>query len=124
MAASLVKEETTGELHLVSAPMKSIDGLILFDRPKCSIRADDIASGVSTSSAPVVANGDADSANLDDKIWERLSEASCSFCSQPLPSLHYESQKEVCAQSEFLLVMLHILMLFVTLSRMFFMQST
>ncbi|TKW07236.1 hypothetical protein SEVIR_7G294800v4 [Setaria viridis] len=94
MAASLIKEETTGELHLVSAPMKSIDGLILFDRPKCSIRADDIASAVSTSSAPVVANGDANSANLDDKIWERLSETSCSFCSQPLPSLHYESQKE------------------------------
>ncbi|CAL4911345.1 unnamed protein product [Urochloa decumbens] len=94
MAASLIKEETSGELQLVSAPMKSIDGLILFDRPKCSIRADGIASAVSTSSAPVVANGDADSANLDEKIWERLSETSCSFCSQPLPSLHYESQKE------------------------------
>ncbi|CAN6353045.1 unnamed protein product [Urochloa humidicola] len=94
MAASLIKEETSGELQLVSAPMKSIDGLILFDRPKCSIWADDIASAVSTSSAPVVANGDVDSANLDEKIWERLSETSCSFCSQPLPSLHYESQKE------------------------------
>ncbi|KAF8658134.1 hypothetical protein HU200_059602 [Digitaria exilis] len=93
MAASLIKEETTGELQLVSAPMKSIDGLILFDRPKCSVKVDDIASVVSTSSASVVANGDADSA-LDEKIWERLSETSCSFCSQPLPSLHYESQKE------------------------------
>ncbi|CAD6268210.1 unnamed protein product [Miscanthus lutarioriparius] len=94
MAASLIKEEITGELQLVSAPMKSIDGLILFDRPKCSIRADDISSSVSTSSAPFVANGDADSANLDEKTWERLSESSCSYCSQPLPSLHYESQKE------------------------------
>ncbi|CAD6270368.1 unnamed protein product [Miscanthus lutarioriparius] len=94
MAASLIKEEITGELQLVSAPMKSIDGLILFDRPKCSIRADDISSLVSTSSAPFVANGDADSANLDEKIWERLSESPCSYCSQPLPSLHYESQKE------------------------------
>ncbi|KAG2615142.1 hypothetical protein PVAP13_3NG033060 [Panicum virgatum] len=94
MAASLIKEETTGELQLVSAPMKSIDGLVLFDRPKCSIRADDIASVVSTSSASVVANGDIDSANLDEKIWERLSETFCSFCSQTLPSLHYESQKE------------------------------
>uniref|UniRef100_A0A0A9DJE2 SWI/SNF complex subunit SWI3C n=1 Tax=Arundo donax TaxID=35708 RepID=A0A0A9DJE2_ARUDO len=94
MAASLIKEETTGELQLVSAPMKSIDGLILFDRPKCSIRAEDIASVVSTLSAPAVANGDAESANLEEKIWERLSESSCSFCSQPLPSLHYESQKE------------------------------
>ncbi|XP_062204066.1 SWI/SNF complex subunit SWI3C homolog isoform X2 [Phragmites australis] len=93
MAASLIKEETTGELQLVSAPMKSIDGLILFDRPKCSIRAEDIASVVSTSSAPVVANGDA-AADLDEKIWEHLSESSCSFCSKPLTDLHYESQKE------------------------------
>ncbi|KAJ1265058.1 hypothetical protein BS78_08G049000 [Paspalum vaginatum] len=93
MAASLIKEEATGELQLVSAPMKSIDGLILFDRPKCSIRADDTPA-VLTSSAPMVANDDTDSANLDEKIWERLSESSCSFCSQPLPGLHYESQKE------------------------------
>ena len=114
MAASLIKEETTGELQLVSAPMKSIDGLVLFDRPKCSVRADDIASVVSTSSASVVANGDIDSANLDEKIWERLSEASCSFCLQPLPSLHYESQKEVCAQykiSTWSYFILHILVL-------------
>jgi len=93
-ASSLIKEETTGELQLVSAPMKSIDGLILFDRPKCSIQANDISSLVSTSSAPFVVNHDGDSANLDEKIWERLSESSCSFCSQPLPSMHYESQKE------------------------------
>ncbi|XP_062202466.1 SWI/SNF complex subunit SWI3C homolog [Phragmites australis] len=93
MAASLIKEETTGELQLVSAPMKSIDGLILFDRPKCSIREEDIASVVSTLSVPVVENGDA-AADLDEKIWEHLSESSCSFCSQPLTDLHYESRKE------------------------------
>jgi len=113
MAASLIKEAITGELQLVSAPMKSIDGLILFDRPKCSIQADDISSPVSTSSAPFVANGDADSANLDEKIWERLSESPCSYCSQPLPSLHYESQKEVCTIiiATWLYFILHISML-------------
>jgi SWI/SNF related-matrix-associated actin-dependent regulator of chromatin subfamily C len=96
MAASLIKEEPTGELQLVSAPMKSIDGLILFDRLKCSIPAKDIASVGSASSAPVVANGDADPADLDEKICEQLSKSSCNFCSKPLTDLRYESQKEVC----------------------------
>ncbi|KAL6642335.1 hypothetical protein ACP70R_020516 [Stipagrostis hirtigluma subsp. patula] len=95
MAASLIKEETTGELQLVSAPMKSIDGLILFDRPKCSTRTEDMPSVVSTLSAPVVANGDVGSSDLDEKkIWEHLAETSCSFCSKPLTGLYYESQKE------------------------------
>uniref|UniRef100_A0A0D3HS01 SWIRM domain-containing protein n=1 Tax=Oryza barthii TaxID=65489 RepID=A0A0D3HS01_9ORYZ len=92
MAATLIREEPTGELHLMSAPLKSIDGLILFDRPKCSVRAEDIASGASISSSPGMENGDA---GFDEKtLLERLSESFCSFCAQPLPSLHYESQKE------------------------------
>ncbi|EMS49852.1 SWI/SNF complex subunit SWI3C [Triticum urartu] len=94
LASSLIREEQTGELQLASAPLKSIDGLILFDRPKCSARAEDIASVASTSSALEVPNGDTGFADLDEKIWERLSENFCSYCSQPLPSLHYESQKE------------------------------
>jgi SWI/SNF related-matrix-associated actin-dependent regulator of chromatin subfamily C len=93
LATSLVREEQTGELQLASAPLKSIDGLILFDRPKCSARAEDITSAASTSSALEVPNGDA--ADLDEKIWEKLSENFCCYCVQPLPSLHYESQKEV-----------------------------
>lgn len=95
MAASLIREEPTGELQLLSAPLKSIDGLILFDRPKCSVRADDIVSVASTAFAPEVANGDASFADLDEKIWERFSDNFCSYCSQPLLTLHYESQKEV-----------------------------
>uniref|UniRef100_A0A0E0MK93 SWIRM domain-containing protein n=1 Tax=Oryza punctata TaxID=4537 RepID=A0A0E0MK93_ORYPU len=92
MAATLIREEPTGELHLMSAPLKSIDGLILFDRPKCSVRAEDIAFGASISSSPGMENGDA---GFDEKtLLERLSESFCSFCAQPLPSLHYESQKE------------------------------
>ncbi|KAK3139454.1 hypothetical protein QOZ80_5AG0383570 [Eleusine coracana subsp. coracana] len=94
MTPSLIKEEPTGELQLVSAPMKSIDGLILFDRSKCSIPAKDIAPVVSTSSTPVVENGDADPADLDDRILEHLSETSCNFCSKALTNVRYESQKE------------------------------
>uniref|UniRef100_J3NBU2 SWI/SNF complex subunit SWI3C n=1 Tax=Oryza brachyantha TaxID=4533 RepID=J3NBU2_ORYBR len=92
MLTSLIREEPSGELHLMSAPLKSIDGLILFDRPKCSVKAEDIAFVASISSSPEMANGDAD---LDEKtLLEKLSDSFCSFCAQPLPSLHYESQKE------------------------------
>ncbi|KAK3136247.1 hypothetical protein QOZ80_5BG0430360 [Eleusine coracana subsp. coracana] len=59
-----------------------------------SIPAKDIAPVVSTSSTPVVENGDADPADLDDRILEHLSETSCNFCSKALTNLRYESQKE------------------------------
>ena len=95
MAASLLREEPSGELQLVTAPLKSIDGLVLFDRPKCSIQVEDISSMASSSSNSVV-DFDVAFAELDGKIRECLSESSCSYCLQPLPSLHYRSQKEVC----------------------------
>ncbi|XP_015697964.1 SWI/SNF complex subunit SWI3C isoform X2 [Oryza brachyantha] len=91
MATSLLREEPTGELQLLTAPLKSIDGLILFDRPKCSLQAEDISSLASNSE---VVDFDSGLAELDGKIRERLSESSCSYCLQPLTSLHYQSQKE------------------------------
>ncbi|EEC67805.1 hypothetical protein OsI_35371 [Oryza sativa Indica Group] len=91
MATSLLREEPTGELQLLTAPLKSIDGLILFDRPKCSLQAEDISSLASNSE---VVHFDAGLAELDEKIRERLSESSCSYCLQPLTSLHYQSLKE------------------------------
>ncbi|KAG8091122.1 hypothetical protein GUJ93_ZPchr0011g26992 [Zizania palustris] len=95
MATSLLREEPTGELQLLTAPLKSIDGLILFDRPKCSLQAEDIASLASSSSNSEVVDFDVGLAELDGKIRERLSENSCSYCLQPLTTLHYQSQKEV-----------------------------
>ncbi|CAD6258507.1 unnamed protein product [Miscanthus lutarioriparius] len=95
MATSLLREEPTGELQLLTAPLKSIDGLILFDRPKCSLPAEDISSMAASSSNSEAVDFDAAFADLDAKIRERLSESSCSYCLQPLPSLHYRSQKEV-----------------------------
>ncbi|KAL6658478.1 hypothetical protein ACP70R_004064 [Stipagrostis hirtigluma subsp. patula] len=95
MATSLLREEPTGELQLLTAPLKSIDGLILFDRPKCSLQAEDISSMASSSLNSEAVDFDAAFADLDGKIRERLSESTCSYCLQPLPSLHYQSQKEV-----------------------------
>jgi SWI/SNF related-matrix-associated actin-dependent regulator of chromatin subfamily C len=97
VAASLLREEPAGGLQLLTAPLKSIDGLVLFDRPKCSLRAEDIALLASSSSDSEVVDFDsgAEFAELEEKIKERLSESSCSYCSQSLRSLHYQSQKEV-----------------------------
>nr|CAB3491130.1 unnamed protein product [Digitaria exilis] len=95
MPTSLLREEPTGELQLLTAPLKSIDGLVLFDRPKCSLQAEDISSMASSSSNSEAVDFDAAFADLEGKISERLSESSCSYCLQPLPNLHYRSQKEV-----------------------------
>ncbi|XP_051180651.1 SWI/SNF complex subunit SWI3C homolog [Lolium perenne] len=96
-AASLLREEPAGGLQLLTAPLKSIDGLITFDRPKCSLRVEDIALLASSLSNSEVLDFDAGAefAELEGKIRERLSESSCSYCSQSLSSLHYQSQKEV-----------------------------
>ncbi|CAM0874703.1 unnamed protein product [Alopecurus aequalis] len=97
VAASLLREEPAGDLQLLTAPLKSIDGLILFDRPKCSLQADGISSLTASSTNLEVVDFDAvaEFAELEGKIRERLSESSCSYCSQSLRSLHYQSQKEV-----------------------------
>ncbi|VAH94023.1 unnamed protein product [Triticum turgidum subsp. durum] len=96
VAASLLIKEPAGELQLLTAPLKSIDGLVLFDRPKCSLQADNISSLASSSSNSEVVDFDAGAefTELDGKIRERLSESYCSYCSQSLRSLRYQSQKE------------------------------
>jgi len=68
MAASLLREEPSGELQLVTAPLKSIDGLVLFDRPKCSIQAEDISLMASSSSNSEVVDFDAAFAELDGRL--------------------------------------------------------
>ncbi|XP_044980605.1 SWI/SNF complex subunit SWI3C homolog [Hordeum vulgare subsp. vulgare] len=101
VAASLLIEEPAGELQLLTTALKSIDGLILFDRPKCSLQADDISSLTSSSSNPEVMDFDADAefTELEGKIRERLSESYCSYCSQSLCNLYYQSQKELIEQA-------------------------
>ncbi|XP_073013452.1 SWI/SNF complex subunit SWI3C homolog [Typha latifolia] len=93
MAATLLREDAGGELQIVTAPLKSIDSLILFDRPKCSLRTEDVAV-LSSSTSSGSMDPDAGLSDLDSRIRERLSEYACSYCSQPLPDLHYQSQKE------------------------------
>uniref|UniRef100_A0A0E0MK99 SWIRM domain-containing protein n=1 Tax=Oryza punctata TaxID=4537 RepID=A0A0E0MK99_ORYPU len=65
MVNSLIREDPTRELHLMSDPSKSIDCLVLFDQPKCNIRAD-IASAASTLSSPKMTNGEAGIIDLND----------------------------------------------------------
>lgn len=102
LAGSLLREDTSGELLVQTAPLKSIDSLILFDRPKAILRAEDVAVASSSSSSSLLSL-DSEACDLDGRIRERLSEFSCSYCSRPLPSLHYQSQKEVSLAIIFLL---------------------
>ncbi|XP_020593331.1 SWI/SNF complex subunit SWI3C isoform X2 [Phalaenopsis equestris] len=91
MAGSLLREDASGELSVQTKPLRSIDSLILFDRPKCSLKLDDMAFLPTSSSSvdSVSCLGD-----LDVRIREKLSEHACSYCSKPLPNLFYQSQKE------------------------------
>ncbi|WOL11845.1 hypothetical protein Cni_G20609 [Canna indica] len=90
MAGSLLREDVNGELQLQTAYLRSIDSLILFDRPKCSLRLEDVAL-LSHSSSQYSNAGIGD---LDGRIRERFAEHTCNFCSRPLTNLHYQSQKE------------------------------
>ncbi|KAJ6681624.1 SWI/SNF COMPLEX-RELATED [Salix koriyanagi] len=80
-------EDPNGEVHVPSAALKSIDSLIQFDKPKCRLKAADVYSSFSCH--------DDDLSDLDNRIRECLSENHCNYCSQPLPSVCYHSQKEV-----------------------------
>ncbi|XP_073099674.1 SWI/SNF complex subunit SWI3C homolog isoform X1 [Elaeis guineensis] len=93
MAGSLLNEESTGELQLKTGPLRSIDSLVLFDRPKCSLRVEDFAL-LSSSSSSASLDSDSGLSDLDNRIRVRLWEHACNYCSRPLPNLHYQSQKE------------------------------
>ena len=84
---SYLREDPNGEVHVPSASLKSIDSLIQFDKPRCRLKAADVYSSFSC-------HGD-DFSDLDNRIRECLSENCCNCCSQPLPSVFYQSQKEV-----------------------------
>ncbi|KAA8538424.1 hypothetical protein F0562_028030 [Nyssa sinensis] len=84
---SYLREDSNGEVHVPSAALKSIDSLIQFDKPKCSLKASDFYPSLSF-------HGDEDS-DLDSRIRERLSENRCNYCSRAVPIVYYQSQKEV-----------------------------
>lgn len=87
-AQSYLREDpTNGEVHVPSAALKSIDSLIKFDKPKCKLKAANVHSSLPCH--------DDDSSDLDNRIRERLSESYCNHCSQHLPSMAFQSQKEI-----------------------------
>ncbi|KAB2629203.1 SWI/SNF complex subunit SWI3C-like [Pyrus ussuriensis x Pyrus communis] len=70
--SSYLREEVSGEIQVPSAALKSID--IYLSLP---------------------CHGDDDVPDLDNTIRKRLSENHCNYCSSSLPSVYYQSQKEV-----------------------------
>lgn len=86
-----LNEDLNGELRVQMNLLRSIDSLIQFDRPKCQLSA---AEAYPELRALVHSDFD-----LDSKIQERLFENRCSYCSRPLPTNYYQSQKEVMYNS-------------------------
>ncbi|KAF2296699.1 hypothetical protein GH714_001326 [Hevea brasiliensis] len=84
---SYLREDPNGEVHVPSAALKSIDSLIKFDKPKCRLKAADVYSSLSCR--------DDDFSDLDNRIRERISENCCTYCSQHLPGIYFQSQKEI-----------------------------
>ncbi|KAM1224992.1 hypothetical protein ACFX2G_044764 [Malus domestica] len=86
--SSYLREEVNGEIQVPSAALKSIDSLIKFDKPRCRLKAAEVYSSLPC-------HGDDDVSDLDNTIRKRLSENHCNYCSSSLPSVYYQSQKEV-----------------------------
>ncbi|KAL9262643.1 SWI/SNF complex subunit SWI3C-like protein [Drosera capensis] len=84
---SYLREDPSGEVQVPSASLKSIDSLVKFDKPKCRLKSSEVCSSISSSGAD-------DMPDLDYQIWERFSENCCSYCSQPLLIVYYQSIKE------------------------------
>ncbi|XP_038698544.1 SWI/SNF complex subunit SWI3C-like isoform X2 [Tripterygium wilfordii] len=83
---SYLREDPGGDIHVPSDALKSIESLIKFDPPKCRLRATDVYSSTSCHVD--------DFSDLDDRIREHFSDNHCNSCSQPLPSIYYQSHKE------------------------------
>ncbi|KAI9113366.1 hypothetical protein K1719_015891 [Acacia pycnantha] len=81
-----LKDEASGEIRVPSNALKSIDGLIKFDRPKSKLKGDEVYSSLTTQNADI--------SDLEERIREHLSENHCNCCSRPLPAVFYQSQKE------------------------------
>lgn len=84
--SSYLREDANGDIHVPVAALKSIDSLIKFDKPNCKLKAADVYSDSSH---------DDNVSDLDNRIRERLSENHCNYCSRPLPTIFYQSHKEV-----------------------------
>ncbi|XP_062158356.1 SWI/SNF complex subunit SWI3C isoform X2 [Alnus glutinosa] len=87
---SYVREDLNGDIQVPSAALKSIDSLIKFEKPKCRLKVADVYSSLSSH--------DAHASDLDNRIRERLSENHCNCCSRALPTVYYQSQKEIDTQ--------------------------
>ncbi|KAK6132338.1 hypothetical protein DH2020_033898 [Rehmannia glutinosa] len=72
-----------------SAALKSVDSLIQFDKPKCRLKAAD--------AYPELARRCEEDSDFDTTIREQLSEHQCHYCTWPIPTVCYQSQKEVNA---------------------------
>lgn len=80
-------EDSNNELCVPSTSLKTIDSLIQFDKPTCRLKAADVY--------PELACQRDEDSDLDSTIREKLSVHRCNYCSESIPTVSYQSQKEV-----------------------------
>ncbi|KAL3634778.1 hypothetical protein CASFOL_021832 [Castilleja foliolosa] len=84
-------EDSNGELHVPSAALKSIDSLIKFEKPVCRLKATDVYP-----EGPELAACQRDEeSDLDSTIRMQLFDNRCNCCSGSIPTVYYQSKKEV-----------------------------
>lgn len=83
----LCEDPNNSELRVPSAALKSIDSLIKFDSPKSRLKASDVY--------PELSCQHRDESDFDSSIREQLTEHRCNCCFRSIPTVYYQSQKEV-----------------------------
>ncbi|GFP84312.1 swi/snf complex subunit swi3c [Phtheirospermum japonicum] len=81
-------EDSNGELHMSLAALKSIDSLIKFDKPVCRLKATDVYPELAACQRD-------EESDLDSTIRMQLFDYRCNCCSGTIPTVYYQSQKEV-----------------------------
>ncbi|KAL6522171.1 hypothetical protein OROMI_032048 [Orobanche minor] len=80
-------EDSNSELRVPLAALKSTDSLIKFDKPICRLKATDVY--------PELACQRDEVSDFDWTIREQLSDYQCNCCTRCIPTVYYQSQKEV-----------------------------
>ncbi|KAL6504539.1 hypothetical protein OROGR_026462 [Orobanche gracilis] len=80
-------EDSNSELRVPSAALKSTDSLIKFEKPTCRLKVTDVY--------PELACQRDEVSDSDWTIREQLSDYQCNCCTRCVPTVYYQSQKEV-----------------------------
>ncbi|GER40320.1 SWI/SNF complex subunit SWI3C [Striga asiatica] len=80
-------EDSSNELQVPLTALKFTESLIKFDKPTCKLKASDVY--------PELTSKQDEDPDIDSIIRKQLSDFRCSCCFRSIPTVYYQSQKEV-----------------------------